>query len=222
MSSSQAPTTERHSRRLPPVLFVDIAGTTIVFLLVTQLFPGLPTFAASAIAALVPIFSCIITFLQKRRAEVLGIIVMAGFLIGTIAALLGLDKLLLFPLITGSFSIMFLGSLLFPRPLAFYLGRELVSRNDPGRIAQFNDLWQYPDARSAFKLMTITWGLVTLLEFILQLLLFLQLPTSLFAIISPLLKVAVYVAILIWTILFARHRQIIPLGSAQVSVQPQS
>jgi len=58
-------------------------------------------------------------------------------------------------LFTGVFGLAFLGSLLRPRPLAFHLGRQLMTGGDAGRIARWDALWRYARFRRGLRVVSV-------------------------------------------------------------------
>ena len=68
-----------------------------------------------------------------------------------------------------------LTSLVWPRPLMFYIGRQFSVGEDPAKIAEFNALWQHPRARHTLRVMTLVWAIGWIGEFALRIAMVLRL-----------------------------------------------
>jgi hypothetical protein len=128
-----------------------------------------------------------------------------AILLSCIAGLIGVEARMLFPITTGILGILFLLSLLFPKPTIFYIGRQVTTRNNVVWIADFKSLWDIAGVRVAFRFMTLIWGIGMTLEFVVQIILSYVLPGSAFSATSPLLKSAVFLALIIWTVIYIRR-----------------
>jgi hypothetical protein len=128
---------------------------------------GVPIVKALAISALVPIADGLATFARSRRLDGIGIINLA-FIAGSIAVTLWTGDvhvaLLKGAVLTGMFGLVCLGSLLAPKPLMFYLGRQMSTRGDATLIAEWNARWQFARFRGIMRLITAAWGLGFLAE----------------------------------------------------------
>jgi hypothetical protein len=60
-------------------------------------------------------------------------------------------------LVSGMIGIVFLGSLLLPRPLAYYLARSTVAKQSPQELNTFEVAW--PKPRFVRTMYVMTWGL---------------------------------------------------------------
>lgn len=207
MSNAQPPLTWQKFRGVSPFFLVDILCPTLAFQLLLHIFPHLTAVAALTLAGIFPALSCIRSFLCKLPPDMLGMMVLAAMLLAVVAALSGVAGSLLFPTMTGIFGLAFLVSLLCSRPLFFSIGRQVMTRNNAAWIEDFNALWQTPAIRTAFYFMTLVWGLGLTLEFVVQIILSRTLPSSSFQLISTLLKSAVFVGIMIWTVVYIRRYQ---------------
>lgn len=99
----------------------------------------------------------------------------------------------------------YLVSLLFPKPLWFYVGRYFLTGNDAENIKQFNTRWHYPFFRFAMRLMTFVWGALTLLMVAIHIVLVFTLPIALLLLTGPILTTALWVTLLGWTSWYVRR-----------------
>ncbi len=194
-------------RGLFPILVVDVACPYLAYRLLTQYVPGISTTVALGLAGVFPAGGSVASLARRRRLDIIGAIVLTGIVVSIAAVLLGGDpKIVLIreSFVTGALGIVCLVSLLFQRPLLFYIGREFSTGNDPTRIAAFNDLWRFAGARHAFRLMTVVWGIGWVGEFLLRVLLVLTLTVGQVLIVSPIILHGITAALIVWTIYYAR------------------
>jgi hypothetical protein len=106
----------------------------------------------------------------------------------------------------AAFGLICLGSLLFGRPLLFYLGRVAVAGGDPRRVAYYDSLWAFPGFRHVQRVLTVTWGVTYLLDAAVRVAIAWSLPTSTVVVIEPLLSYGVVVALVVWTMRYTTGR----------------
>jgi intracellular septation protein A len=164
---------------------------------------------ALACGALFPLADLVYGVVRSRRLGAIpalsfvAIVAGLGLAFATGNALFAILKDSLF---TTVFGLVFLGSLLGPRPLIFQLNRDLAGE-DAGALAAIDALWERPAARQAFRLMTLVWGVGLLLEASVRVVVALTLPVTTAAALSPLIPVAVIGGLLVWTVRYVRARR---------------
>lgn len=135
----------------------------------------------------------------------------------------GSPKLLLIreSFVSALIGLAFLISLALPRPLLFYISRQFATGGDPARIATFNQGWRLPTMRRGMRLMTLVWGVGTLGEFALRVVLVLTLTIPQVLAISGVLFPCIYGALLAWSFTYGRRlRQRIMASTAQPVATP--
>lgn len=170
-----------------PVLLFNIAGTILVYNLLLPRFPA-SSIIPLLVASLIPILSNLISVVYHRRLDVIGMMVLIGFAISGVAALLGGDPQVL--LIRESFSsgatgLVLLASVVLSRPLGYYFARQLLTANASERMAGFLALCKLPVFQSFLQRGTLFWGLLLLGEFIVRVVLVYTLPVMLVLTIAP-------------------------------------
>ena len=113
-----------------------------------------------------PALGVAIGVIQHRRLDVVGAVVLAGIIVGTVVGLASHNARLV--LVEGSvptavFGMACLGSLWARRPLMFSLAREFTGP-DTTRGQEMTRLWQYEGYRRIFRVITAVWGVAFLLE----------------------------------------------------------
>lgn len=169
---------------------------------------GVSAAAALSATAIFPVAGTLGGWVRERRTDVLGIISLLFIAAGLIASLVTGDprlNLMKGSLLTGAFGLAFLGSLFLPRPLAFYLGRQMMTGGEPALIARWDALWQYRGFREGNRVVSTAWGCGLLIEAGLRIVLALGLPTSAFMLVWPLVSYGIYAALLAWTVAYARR-----------------
>ena len=164
--------------------------------------PHMSTINALLLASAVPAVYTLGGLIVKKRIEAVGILVVAGMLLSAAFALLfNSPRLLLIQTssIMGLFGVVMLISLLFPKPILFYLARSVLAQHDPQRFANFNAGWSLPQYRSFYKTLTAAWGCVTVVHLLLQLVLAFTLPISLMLVISNVVSFVIITPLLYWS-----------------------
>jgi len=152
---------------------------------------------ALSIAALFPFVDSLFGIVRHRHLDIIAGLALLGTLVGMFGVLLGGDsKLLLIreSFFTGALGLVSFLSLLMPRPLMFYFGRQMMAGRDPEKLARF-----------VHRLITTVWGFAFLGELVIRIVLVYTLPTVMVLAITPILLTAITVATLVWTFAYVRY-----------------
>ncbi|MGF6572033.1 hypothetical protein ABH945_004154 [Paraburkholderia sp. GAS333] len=155
-------------------------------------------------SALPPVAWMTLDLARYRHFDALSALVLAGIALSLIALAAGGDvrlKSLEDPMVSGMIGASFLVSLALPRPLAFYLARSTMSREDPHSAHLFERRWrERPTLAAYIRLMTLVWGIGMLGENILRSAIVWHWPNDpRSALASRLLSYAVYGGLTLWT-----------------------
>src|SRR5580700_11964349 len=135
---------------------VNLGGPFLVY----QLAAGhMSETAALMLSAAPPILWSIGQIIWSRKLDALSLLVISGIALSLVATLLGGSPRLLLireSFITGIFGLIFLGSLLFPKPLLFHLAKTTVTKQGMNEEV-FASGWSIPGFRFTFYLMTVVW-----------------------------------------------------------------
>jgi len=170
-------------------------------------------FTALSVTAIIPLLSTGVEVIRNRRLDLIAIFSLLGTLTGIITIFLGGDARLLIvreSLFTGVLGLTcFVSLLLFPRPLMFYIIRQVVAGNDVARIQTFNRNWQHtaPRVRSTHRVITTVWGCVFLGEFLVRTLIAYTLPIAVGLVLGSTLFTGMMVATIAWTFAYAHRVQ---------------
>jgi len=131
-------------------------------------------------------------FVRKRTIDPIGVIVLAGFVVGLTASYALGGNAFVLKVRESAFTLFFgLGSLVTARfgrrPLTFYLGRALSAGSDRHRLRLYDELWEVPPARATFRVINLVWGFGLVFDAGARVLLAANLSTKTFLAVSPLL-----------------------------------
>lgn len=163
---------------------------------------------ALSIATVIPLLDNVYHLIKHRRLDVFAVFMFVSFALGLAMALLGGDEQMLLireSFVTAFLGLVFLGSLLFPRPLIFYFAMRFTVGADPVRTKAFADQWQYPYFRYVLRLMTAVWGVALLGEAIVRTLLVYSLSITQFLAVSSFVMYGFIGAALGWTVYYRKH-----------------
>ena len=151
-------------RSVAKIVIIDIAAPLIVYSLLRS--AGMSTVTALVLSGVFPALGVAIGVIQHRRLDVVGALVLAGVLAGTVLGLISHSARLV--LMEGSvptviFGLACLGSLWTRRPLMFGFSLEFIGP-DTAKGHEMISLWQYEGFRHIFRIITAVWGVGFLLE----------------------------------------------------------
>ena len=163
---------------------------------------------ALSIASLFPIFDSIFSFIKNRSFDLIAVITLLSIVVSIIAIFLGgSPKLLLVreSFFTGALGVICFISLLLPRPLMFYFGRQILAGSNQAKIIAYNARWQYPHVRFFFRLITTVWGFAFLGDFLLRALFVYTFPSAVVLLISPFVSAGITIGTIMWSLAYAHH-----------------
>jgi hypothetical protein len=109
-------------------------------------------------------------------------------------------------LITGVYGLLcFISLFLFPKPLMFYVGRQMMTGGNPARIAAYDAAWQLPQGRFSHRLITAVWGAALFGEFILRVIITLLLPSPVVLVLGPILLTVAIGGTFAWMFAYIRR-----------------
>jgi hypothetical protein len=185
-----------------------LLGGVAPFIIYSLLRPHTSELAALIVAATAPLLQNALTLARKRTLDVFGVFILAGIVVSVLLVLLGgSPKLILIreSFLTGAIGLVFLLSLLYRRPLIFYFARHFMTGDDPQRRAEWSSGWASPYFRFVMRLMTLVWGVGTIVEALARSYLVFRLPTQSFLAVSPFVQYGIIGAMIAWTVWYARR-----------------
>ncbi|MFF0267301.1 VC0807 family protein [Kribbella sp. NPDC004536] len=203
------------THRGPWLLVVDIG-------IPLALYYGLKALGASDLTALVVgvvpgLISSAVSLVRERRTDLLGMAVVVSMVASTVVAVIGGDARLLLvrnAWISLPFAGITLWSLRHPQPMTYVVTRAMMPRRAP----IMDELWATNARyRDAWKWITVWWGIATVIDAIVRVVVSYTLPISVVPATDPIITVLTIVALQIptivllrrsgtWNLVFAPHR----------------
>jgi hypothetical protein len=191
-------------------LAIDGLCPLVTYLLLTSYVAGVSQVKALAAGAIFPATNGLFRIVRRKHVDIIGAVVLVGIVVSIVATAIGGDpKLLLIreSFVTGALGVVCLLSLLWTRPLMFYIARQFSTGHDPAQVQAFNDLWERPLARRTFRVMTVVWALGWVGEFGLRVLMVETLSIPRVLAISPIVFNGINMGLFAWTFAYVRHQR---------------
>ena len=155
----------------------------------------------------------VIQFVRQRRIDVVGAIVLFGFVIGVVSSTLlgGNDYVLKVrdAFFTALFGVACIVTIFtHDRPALFYVGRYLSAGTDPEKVSAFDRLHEVPIGRHTFRVLSVVWGIGLVVEASTRLALADVLPTGTFLAISPFITASVIGTLFAFTAFYSKRAQL--------------
>jgi len=197
----------------PPVrgLLVSVVLNAVIPVLLYTLAKrqlGASEYAALVAAALFPAGLSIRDVFHSRSIDPVAVLSLLSVLASMLAAAVGgSPKLLLIreSFFTGAFGVTCLASLALARPMMFYFGRHFLAGRDAARVDWFNAGWENPIFRHRARLITIVWGVASLGEFLVRVVLVYTLPAAAVLVVSPIVLGGMLIGTIVWTFAYVRQ-----------------
>jgi hypothetical protein len=192
------------------IVITLLINGAVPFVVYEVLRSHMSSIAALSIATVIPLIDNLFSFIKRRKMDVFAVFMLVSFLLGIIMMCIGgSERLLLIreSFVTGILGIIFLVSLLFPRPLIFYFAIRFTVGNDPDKTSAFADNWQYAYFRFVLRLMTVVWGLALLGESAVRSILVFKLSVTQFLAVSNFVMYGFVGTAIVFTVIYRKHSQ---------------
>jgi hypothetical protein len=194
-------------RQIMMMLVFDLGGPLLTFSLLRS--NGMRTVPALIISGIFPALGIVISALVDRRLDIIGVVVLAGLVVGTVLGLIS-DNARLY-LLEGAvpslvFAVACLASLRASKPLIYRFAVELIGPDTPkGR--EVVGAWRYPGFRRAFQVITAAWGVAYLFEVAARLVVVETASTGIALLFSKVVPYVFAVILSIWTLGYGEHEK---------------
>ncbi|MDR5760312.1 VC0807 family protein [Caballeronia sp. LZ035] len=194
-------------KKIKPGLLLELVANLLLPWLAYRLaLPYWGDVGALYASAAPPLVWSLAEFARSRRVDALSALVLFGIALSIVLlALGGSPRILLVreSLAAGATGIVFLFSLLFERPLIFYLARATVTREQENGAERFEAYWnESAGLRRSLRLMTLVWGIGLTAETALRFWFAWTWPVERYLVVSPVVSYAMYGGLLAWTFWF--------------------
>ena len=189
------------------ILVFDLGGPLLAYSLLRS--AGMSAVAALVLSGVLPALGIVIGALADRRLDVIGVVVLAGLLVGTLLGLTSHNARIY--LLEGSvpsavFALGCLFSLRLRRPLIFRLAVEILGP-DTRKGRDVTAAWRYPGFRRAFQMLTVAWGAGYLAEAAIRVAIVITASTGVALVCSKLIPYVFAVALSAWTLVYGEHEK---------------
>ncbi|MEV6267130.1 VC0807 family protein [Kribbella sp. NPDC051936] len=187
----------------PWLLVVDIAVPLALFYCLKAL--GASDLTALVVGVVPGLINSAVSLARTRRTDLLGMAVVISMVASTVVAVLGGDARLLLvrnAWISLPFAGITLWSLRHPQPMTYVVTRALFAR----RAAVMDRLWETNARfRDAWKWITVWWGIATIIDGIVRVVVAYTLPISVVPATDPVITVATIVVLQVPTLVLLRR-----------------
>jgi hypothetical protein len=157
--------------------------------------------AALSTSAAFPVIATLVSIARTRSLDGLALISLILIVVGLLGSLLSGSPrfhLVKESVLTAVLGIAFAVSLVLPRPLAFFFGRQFATGGDPARVQIWNGYWVYPQFRRVQYTITVAWAAILLVDAGTRVVLTFVLPTATMVWLSPAIFYVGLFAMLVW------------------------
>jgi hypothetical protein len=189
------------------IVVFDLGGPFITYALLRS--AGMTTVTALVISGIFPALGIVIGALVDRRLDIIGVVVLAGLVVGTVLGLTSRNARLY--LVEGAvpslvFALACLGSLRMSKPLIYRFAVELLGPDTP-RGRDVIGAWRYPGFRRAFRLITAAWGVGYLVEVAARLVVVETTSTGIALVFSRVVPYVCALGLSVWTLVYGEHEK---------------
>ncbi len=207
VSGGGSPRVPSRARAVMPTVLFDIVGPLVVYDGLKG--AGLSNVSALVVSGVLPAFRVVGGLVTHRRIDAIGVLVVAGIVVGTAVGLVSHSaRLVLLEGVvpTAVFAVVCLGSLATSRPMMYRIALSFVGPGTP-RGREFVDLWRYEGFRHAFRVITVVWGLAYLVEAAAKAVIVSSMSISSAKAVTQVLPYGVGGVVALWNVWYARRRR---------------
>jgi hypothetical protein len=171
-----------------PDLLISLVGPVLIYRLAA---PYLPANDALLLADALPVLRIADGLIRRHRLNLIGVFSLLTVALKILLALVLRDARVILisdSLITATFGILLLVSLLTASPLLMRLAESVLATTLSARNVQLIQRWREPDMHRFFTIITAVWGIGLLLECGVQVMLVLTLTTQQVLLLSPIVR----------------------------------
>ena len=193
-------------RSIAMIVIFDIGGPLLAYHLLQS--NGVGTVAALVLSGVFPAVGVIIGVIRHRRVDAVGVLVLAGIVVGAVLGLVSDNARLVLDegsVSTGVFGLICLASLATDKPLMYRFALEFIGP-DTERGREFAALRQYREFRRAFVVITVVWGTAYLVEAAARVVIVQSASAGTALAVSKVTPYAVAAVLIAWTVGYGRYQ----------------
>ncbi|HEY6468646.1 MAG TPA: VC0807 family protein [Candidatus Dormibacteraeota bacterium] len=176
---------------------------------------GVPSRQVLPLTAIFPLGWTLLSWVRSRRIDAIALLSLIVIVLGAILALKSGNTRLYFVkdgILSGALGVVWLISLLVPRPLMFYVARQLSTGGDATALARWDGRWKLAGFRHDMRLVTAVWGVGLLAQAAIRIVLALAASPSVVLVVGPIVDITTVLLLIVWTLRRARARTRAGLG----------
>ncbi len=193
---------------LPTIVLNIVLPTATYFVLVQA--ARMNEVPALLISGIWPLLEMGYTIWRQRHVDEFSVFVLIGIVVGVLTTVFSGSARAVFlkdSITTGLLGLIFLATLLFGRPLTFYLGRRFATDGSKLQRDWWDGLWRYPDFRRVQRTLGAAWGIALFGEAAIRAVLTLTLGTSAMVVVNNVVPYVVIVVMVFVSITVGRRSQ---------------
>jgi hypothetical protein len=171
---------------------------------------GMADVPALLVSGVWPVVEIALTVARQRHVDEFSIFVIIGIVAAVVTTALSGDARSVFykdSITTGLIGLIFLGSLLTPRPLTFYFGRRFATDGSKVQRDWWDGLWRYPQFRSVQRRLCVWWGVALTGEAVVRAILTRQLGTGPMVLVNNIVPYVVIAALVTLSVTMGKRSQ---------------
>jgi hypothetical protein len=191
---------------------VEIIASVLInivlpYLIYTILKTHITSIIALSLAACVPLVDTLYHLIKDKKLDTFSSFIFLGIVLSIVAAWIGGDErfiLLRESYVTGIMGLVFLLSLLTPKPLIYYFAIRFISNK-----SVITKRWEEEVSfRHFIRIMAAVWGIGLMIEALVKVVIVYEFPISKALVISPIAQYIIIAILIYWNIHFVKqHKQ---------------
>lgn len=161
---------------------------------------------ALSLAACVPLVDTLYHLIKDKKLDTFSSFIFLGIVLSIVAAWIGGDErfiLLRESYVTGIMGLVFLLSLLTPKPLIYYFAMRFISNK-----SVMTKRWEEEVSfRHFIRIMAAVWGIGLMIEALVKVIIVYEYPISKALVISPIAQYIIIAILIYWNIRFVKQRK---------------
>ncbi|HET7768689.1 MAG TPA: VC0807 family protein, partial [Chloroflexota bacterium] len=141
-------------------LALNVLAPFVAYQVMSRL--GVGPVPALAAAAVLPLAGTVRGWVRSGRLDVTGGLALLFIALGIVVAVATDNPLVLLlkgSVVNAAYAVLCLASLLWRRPLLFYVGRQFATSGDRAAMERYDGLWEAPVFRASQRRATVVWAL---------------------------------------------------------------
>ncbi|MEJ9314534.1 hypothetical protein P4655_24600 [Priestia megaterium] len=183
-----------------------IINIVLPYLIYTILKTHITSIIALSLAACVPLVDTLYHLIKDKKLDTFSSFIFLGIVLSIVAAWIGGDErfiLLRESYVTGIMGLVFLLSILTPKPLIYYFAMRFTA--DKSVITK---RWEEEVSfRHFIRIMAAVWGIGLMIEALVKVVIVYEFPISKALVISPIAQYIVIAILIYWNIHFVKQRK---------------